>query len=769
MMQTLEQLVLPLSLGIPFLILLYNSIAIAKGDQIITLERRWFGKQMPESRTVALRNEVGVQARTLGPGFHFLIPFIYKIKKHPFIEINSDQVGIVTAIAGQPIPSGEFFAMPVECNLFQDGEAFLKNDGQKGPQVLILPPGQHRINPYLFEVKTVPAVTIEDNQVGIIEAVAGKPCPVGRIFASPVACDDYQNAVDFFKNGGQKGPQIQILRPGMYRINTDLFKVDVKPVTVIPGGHVGLVTAMDGEKIPDGRLLAKKVTGHSNFEKGEVFIENCGEKGRQIDVLMPGTYRINTMLFNVSKPEPWISIGPDEIGIVTINEGKPITDPSKIAADEVPLDKHSNFQDASAYLEAGGQKGLQISVLRSGNYAINPWFADVQKTPMTEVKIGECAVVTSFVGPEGEDTTASDVNAKIVENGKKGIWSQPLGPGKHAINTKVCRVDKVPTTQILLNWADSQSSAHKLDSNLKTITLRTADAFSVNMDVSVIIHIAMNDAPKVVANLGSVDNMIAQVLEPAISSHFRNAAQSVHALDLYTKRAELQQKAKDHIQSILKTHHIESKDTMIADVVLPLELTKTVSDRQIAKQEKETFQTQKQAQIERRELENATAQANMQKEVVQSERNVEIAENLAKSSVKKAEGEATTLELNAKGKAKALELEAEAEAKAIKLKAGAEAEKTTKVGKAEAEIILEKGKATGEAYMLQAKAMGEGVFGQMKIVEQIAQHKIKLIPDNLIIGNGGGNNIESMLGILALEKLSGKKLETGETDNTKKK
>ena len=763
MLNILHSLIIPLSVGIPILILLYYSIAIAKGDQIITLERRWFGKQMPESRTVALKNEVGVQARTLGPGFHILIPFIYKIKKHPFITINSNQVGIVTAIAGQPIPSGDFFAMPVDCNLFQDGEAFLKNQGQKGPQVLILPPGQHRINPYLFLVKTVQAVKIEDDEVGIVEAVAGKPCPVGRIFAEPVACDDYQNAVDFFKNSGQKGPQIQILRPGVYRINTDLFRVDVKPVTVIPGGHVGLVTAMDGQKIPDGRLLAKNIQGHSNFEKGEVFINNGGEKGRQIDVLMPGTYRINTMLFNVSDPQPWIKIGPDEIGIVTINEGKPITESSKIAADEVSLDKHSNFQDASAYLEAGGQKGLQISVLRSGNYAINPWFADVQKTPMTEVKIGECAVVTSFVGPEGEDTTQEDVNAKIVENGKKGIWSQPLGPGKHAINTKVCRVDKVPTTQILLNWADSQSSAHKLDSNLKTITLRTSDAFSVNMDVSVIIHIAMSDAPKVVANLGSVDNMIAQVLEPAISSHFRNAAQSVQALDLYTKRAELQQKAKDHIQMVLKTHHIESKDTMIADVVLPLELTKTVSDRQIAKQEQETFQTQKQAQIERRELENATAQANMQKDVVHSERNVEIAENLAKSSVKKAEGEATTLELNAKGKAKAVELAAEAESKSIKLIASAEAEKIGKVGKAEAEIILEKGKSTGEAYKLQAQAMGEGVFGQMKIVEQIAQHNIKLIPDNLIIGNGSngnGSNIESMLGILALEKLSGKKLDT---------
>ena len=415
-----------------------------------------------------------------------------------------------------------------------------------------------------------------------------------------------------------------VLPPGNYRINTALFNVERRPVTVIPNGHIGLITAMDGSRIPEGSLLGRKFDGHSNFENAQAFIRNGGQKGHQLDMLMPGTYRINTSLFVISAIVPWIHIGPEAVGIVTVLEGKPILDANKIAADELSLELHNNFQNAASFLAEKGQKGLQIPVLRSGNYAINPWFASIEQVPMVEVKIGECAVVTGFVGEEGEDTTAADVNAKIVRNGKRGIWAEPLGPGKHPLNTKVCKVDKVPSTQILLNWADNESSAHKLDSNLKTITLRTADAFNVNMDVSVIIHIAVADAPKVVANLGSVDNMISQVLEPAISSHFRNAAQSVKALDLYTKRAELQARAKEHIQNVLRIHHIESKDTMIADVVLPAELTRTVTDRQIAEQERITFATQKQAQEERKLLENAKAQADMQPQVVESERGVEI-------------------------------------------------------------------------------------------------------------------------------------------------
>lgn len=760
-------------LALLVLIVLFQSIAIAGGDQFITLERRWFGKPMADGRTVALRNEVGVQARTLGPGFHFLVPFIYKVKKHRFITISTNQIGLVRAITGLPIPTGQFFGRTVDSNLFQDGEAFLRNSGEKGPQLAILPPGEYQINPHLFTVQIEDALVIKEDEVGIVEAVAGLPCAVGRIFTDPVECDLFQDADAFLHNGGQKGPQIMIIPPGNYRINTAVFKVEKRPVTVIPGGHIGLITAMDGSRIPDGNLLGHKVLGHSNFEDGYAFIKKGGQKGHQTDVVMPGTYRINTALFVISAVVPWTRISSDAIGIVTILEGKPILDPTKIAADEIPLDIHNNFQDSAAFLAGGGQKGLQIPVLRAGNYSINPWFASVEAVPMVEVKIGECAVVTSFVGKDGLDTSNADVNAKIVRTGQKGIWAEPLEPGKHPINTKICKVDKVPTTQILLNWADNESSAHKFDSNLKTITLRTADAFNVSMDVSVIIHIAVADAPKVVANLGSVDNMISQVLEPAIASHFRNAAQSVKALDLYTKRAELQAKAKEHIQNVLRTHHIESKDTMIADVVLPQELTRTVTDRQIAEQERITFATQKQAQEERKLLENAKAQANMQPQVVESERGVEISKNLANAEIEKSTGDARAIELRAEGSAKATKLTAGASAEATKVNAIADAEAIEKKGIAQALVILEQGKSTAEAYKLQVNAMGNEVFGQIQVVEKIAENKLKLIPDVYVGGGGGaganngpGGEHSGLMSLALLQFLTGKSVMTGTTPKT---
>src|SRR3990167_6113249 len=123
-------------------IFVYNSIVIVGGVQIAVLERRWLGTSMPEGRVVAMANEVGIQARILGPGLHFLIPFLYRTEKAPMMVVAENEVGLVESIDGAPVPPGRIFCKALgNHNLFQDGEAFLSGGGEKGPQVQILPPG----------------------------------------------------------------------------------------------------------------------------------------------------------------------------------------------------------------------------------------------------------------------------------------------------------------------------------------------------------------------------------------------------------------------------------------------------------------------------------------------------------------------------------------------------------------------------------------------------------------------------------------------------
>ena len=898
-------------------ILLLKSFVNVKSNQIAVIEHKYFGREMADGRTVALKGEVGIRAEVLGPGLHLIIPFVQKAMKYPYTVIGKNEIGIVEAITGKPIPKGHFMARSVECDTFQDGEAFLKNGGQKGPQVSIIPPGEHRINPYLFKVKKEEVTVIRDNQVGLVESIDGKPIeqghvmakpvdcnlfqdgeaflnndgekglqvdilppgiyrintslfhiklqnitvintdevgvvesidgkpvqqgrvmaepvdcnlfqdgraflanggqkgpqidvltpgfyrintylfnvsvkkntiikkdevglvkaidglpiPVGRIMAEPVVCNLFQDGRTFLANGGQKGPQIDVLTPGVYRINPYLFEVNVVPMVHVPSGKIVMVTAMDGAKIEDGRILGKKVEGHSNFEKGSEFIKNFGEKGRQLQYLMPGNYRINTYMFHVSDPVDWVTIDADHVGVVTTLEGKPITDTSKIAACEIPLDKHSNFQDPAAFLAAGGEKGLQIPVLRAGSYAINPWFAVVDQQPMVNVAIGECAVVTSFVGEDykseqetlSKEEEVNKVNAKLVPNGFKGIWNEPLGPGKHALNPKTCGWNIVPTIQVVLSWdnatAEPKGSTYQYDENLRTIVLRTADAFDVSMDVQVMFHIPMEKAPAVVADLGSMQEMISQVLEPAVSSHFRNAAQTVNALDLYTKRAELAAAAKVEISGVLERYHIESRDVMITDVVLPEEIIAPVKAAAVADQEKIQYQAEQKAQDARKQLEFSRKQADMQEALVESERGIDIADNNAKAAIKKAEGEKQAGILAAEGEAKTVEIKADAAAHKVKIEGEAEAAITKLKGEAEGSAIEAKGLAQAEAFKKSQEAFGEGYTPYM-IAKVLADGGIKIIPDVIFggSGEGAGSLVEKFFATSMLEKLVGKPL-----------
>ena len=144
---------------------------------------------------------------------------------------------------------------------------------------------------------------------------------------------------------------------------------------------------------------------------------------------------------------------------------------------------HDNFQDGQAFLEGGGRRGLQEQILLSGAWNLNPWFVQVEQVPMLAIPIGHVGVVISFVGKAHVDVSGLEFkHGDLVEQGHKGVWVTPLYPGKQPINTRVMKVELVPTTNIVLNWA-SRTEAHHYDEKLSSITVRSADGFAFNLDV----------------------------------------------------------------------------------------------------------------------------------------------------------------------------------------------------------------------------------------------------------------------------------------------
>jgi len=556
---------------------------------------------------------------------------------------------------------------------------------------------------------------------------------------------------------GEAGFQAKTLAPGLY-FGKWFWQYDVsmEQFTVIPEGTIGLVLAKDGDPIPTGNILARYVDC-DNFQDAEKFLVNGGQRGRQTAYITAGSYRINTLLFQVSVTE-MVRIQESKVGIVTTLDGLPI-EAGQIAGKLV--DGHNNYQNFDAFLQNGGNRGLQPQVILAGSYNLNPWAIQVEEIPMTEIPIGYVGVVISFIGAEGQDLTGSDFkHGNIVNKGRKGVWIEPLGPGKYPVNIYTMKVELVPTTNLVLNWASARSEAHNLDKNLSTITVRSKDGFPFNLDVAQIIHVPTTEAPKVIARFGNMVNLVSQVLEPTIGNYFRNSAQDSDVIAFLSTRKERQESAKAHIKKVLDEYNVNAVDTLIGDIVPPDSLMKTLTDRKLAEEQKITYETEKKAQETRQGMEKETAIADMQKEIVKAQQGVEIAERLANATVKKSEGDATSVKVAVGAEAEATKMRAQAESEAIRLKAAAQAEQISLTGNAEAQKILAIGKSTAEAYELAVKALGGENFTRYKITEELSKGNIKLIPDILIGGSNGGANgsaIDGLLGLKLMEMMDPEK------------
>jgi uncharacterized membrane protein YqiK len=608
-------------------------------------------------------------------------------------------------------------------------------------------------------------VIVPQDKIGLVTKkfvlVGKQELPEGRIIATE----------------GEAGYQAQTLAPGVYFWKWIWqYTVTFESFTVIPTGKLGLVLAKDGAELEIGSILGRKVNSDS-FQDAVAFLKNGGRKGRQTAIISPGSYRINTFLFELEMTD-MITIPDNAVGVVTTMEGNPLGE-GQIAGKIV--DGHNKFQDVDLFLANGGFKGLQEQVILAGSYFLNPWFGKVDMVNMTEIPIGHVGVVISYVGPEGVDISGAEFkHGNIVAKGNKGVWAEPLGPGKYPINPFIMKVELVPTTNLVLNWANARSESHQLDKNLSTITVRSKDGFPFNLDVAQIIHIPTTEAPKVIGRFGNMINLVSQVLEPTIGNYFRNSAQDSDVIAFLGTRKERQDSAREHIGKVLEQYNVIGVDTLIGDIVPPESLMKTLTDRKIAEEQKVTYETQMKAQETRQSLEKETAIAEIQKEIVKADQGVLIAERIADASVKKATGDANSvrlqataeadrLKLLASGEAEKTRVMAKADAEKIELIAKADAGKITMTGSAEAGKILAIGKSNAESYKLSVEAMGGNNFTQLKVMESIANQNVKIMPDVLIGGNGDGTNggIGGLLGLQILQQL-GKKINNGENDSVKK-
>jgi uncharacterized membrane protein YqiK len=513
---------------------------------------------------------------------------------------------------------------------------------------------------------------------------------------------------------GEAGLQADVLAPGLhFGYWPWQYRIIKFAVTVVPQGEIALVVAADGDSIPAERILGK-VVDCDNFQDARKFLVNGGEKGRQIGFLTAGTYRINLALFAVITSATAHEHGmvaeqlilqrveSDMVGIVTTLDGRPI-EASEIAGPTIA--GHDNFQNAQAFLDGGGRRGLQEQILLSGTWNLNPWFVQVEQVPMVQIPIGYVGVVISFVGAAHEDVSGVEFkHGDLVNIGHKGVWVTPLYPGKQPINSRVMKVELVPTTNIVLNWAN-RTEAHRYDEKLSSITVRSKDGFAFNLDVSQIIHVGALDAPKVISRVGSMQNLVDHVLQPIVGNYFRNSAQGYTVLDFLNARSQRQVEAAEHIRKAIGAYDVQAIDTLIGDINPPAELMTTQTDRKIAEEQRKTFEVQEAAQKQRQQLVRQTAIADIQQQVVGAEQGVNIAELKASANVKHATGEA--------------------------------------------EAIRATGRAKAEAYRAGVESVGVQGYTLMQLMQIVGDRNVRIVPDVAVNGtNGSGGLVDGLLGVM---------------------
>ncbi len=197
--------------------------------------------------------------------------------------VGATQVGIVKKNAfGPPMSPGMILA----------------TDGQTGPQADVLAPGWHLWYwPVIYDVETRPLIDIPADKIGLVESRDGLPLDPGQVFAPEVTNAEFKKMVEdpkfFLTTGkGRKGPQSNVLTPGKYRLNPELFTVTMVDTTEVPPAAVAVLKSNFGAEPTRSVKVGE--------DDDPVVLANPGEKGIQAEPLQPGKYPVNTKAYSVS-------------------------------------------------------------------------------------------------------------------------------------------------------------------------------------------------------------------------------------------------------------------------------------------------------------------------------------------------------------------------------------------------------------------------------------------------------------------------------------
>ncbi len=325
-------------IGVVLLLIVLSGIRYIPNNRIGIVEKRFsLTKGSVKSGLIALNGEAGYQPRVLRGGLHYLVPLQYNVHVMPLVTITQGKIGYVFARDGKPLEPTQVLASNAIVSDFQDTEGFLKKVGQRGPQRRILREGTYAINLVQFVV-----ITEE------------------KVYSLPLGKDEAATILQMAKFIAERNG----FRPVVIKDTDDL---------------VGIVTVHDGPSLPQDTIIApiagddaaQVQTYHNKFQDPDRFLQAGGFRGRQLQVLVEGTYYVNRLFATVEMiPKTIIEVG--NVGVVVSYTG------------EVGIDL-SGAEYRHGEMVEKHKRGVWNVPLLPGKYAFNTYAGKVIIVPTTNI------------------------------------------------------------------------------------------------------------------------------------------------------------------------------------------------------------------------------------------------------------------------------------------------------------------------------------------------------------------------------------------------
>jgi len=644
-----------LTSGVSTLLIVAICITLVKsiysiGPTQVGLVRKRFGGELPDDNPIAFHGEAGYQAELLMPGLRFKLCLVYAVTKHPWVQVPAGQIGIVIAQIGHPLPIGAKSAVY--------SEAF---GNFTDLRVFVEGTGDKGIKGQ----KGVQRPVLSPGTLAPIHPVAFLVITRPHVYGVPVS-EELRTQMT--------GDNLTFAAFGLGERALEVTRIE--PLAT-ESGHVvdmvGVVTTLEGDPLPAGDI-ASRLGGFKDIADLEKQTPRPGE----------------------TRPP-----AADPLLIETILGSK--------------NEQHKSYQDFQAFLDKGGRIGLQHDPLLYGAYNLNPFLVRVEQVPMLVVEQGQVAVIKSYVGLPTEDTSGVEFKfGSLVKPGHRGIWEEPLRTGKYPLNPRIYQAEVVPTAILKLDWSKGVTGAHGLDARLEPIVAKSREGFIFTLDLQVLIHVPDTKAPRVICMVGSMLNLVNEVLQAAVGNLFRDKLGGMEAITFIQSRQTVQEEATKHIAEQLSEYEMETKGVYIQDVILPQELVVVLTRREIANQEIETFIMQQKAQEQRVATEATTGKADMQRDLAKSSIGIEINKNNADARVQEARGESEF----------------------IKQTGTAQADVIRAQGTAQADVIRAQGLSKAEGFKAQNEAIGATSTTLVNIATVLAEKGAQFVPQILAVGGG---------------------------------